>query len=339
MPLERDLSRLKALVSRHRTVPEKKAEKESLYEMKPQELLEQNYGLTFPDHFFTFWEFANTHASLLKYLGDELWGMVLTASQLMGPFDCLKAPAQAQENPLWGARYYNDPPEFLTVAFGRTDGLHWGYYIDDPTFPTFPVVAYYSNDAFELTLVGDTLFEATREELEQHYESCLELMQHGRIEKDVYERRLEQLALLRGALKTYETGERDEVGKAYVAKYGERYGSSQHAIAPTRDGMGIVVQEDLYRPLSGDDICQIRNYRPTPQEIQEKAEEAMYLLAQGYPGAALKLGKDLWISEDFRETSYALLDAAYAALGRELLRTWLNLAIDYRKSCDAKRPA
>jgi Uncharacterised conserved protein (DUF2228) len=306
--------------------------------MKPQELLEQRYGLVFPDHFFTFWEFANTHSSLLKYLGDELWGMVLTADRLMGPFECLKEPAQAQENPLWGARSYNDPPEFLTVAFGRTDGLHWGYYIDDPHSPTFPVVAYYSNDAFELTLVGDTLFEATREEVERHYDGCLELMQDDPEAKETYEQHLDQLALLREALKTYETGERGEVGKAYLAKYGKSYGNSQHVIAPTRDGMGIVVPEELYRPLRGDDICQIRNYRPTPQEIQEKAEEAMHLLAQGYPGAALKLGKDLWIYEDFRETSYAVLDAAYAALDRGLLRTWLNVAIDYRKACDAKRP-
>jgi hypothetical protein len=306
--------------------------------MNQQAFLEQSYGLAFPDHFFTFWEFANAHSSLLKYLGDEIWGMVLTGRQLMGPFDFLKESDHVQGNPLWQARHYNDPPEFLTVAFGRTDGLHWGYYIDDPHSPTFPVVAYFSNDAFELTLVGDTLFEATREELERHYDGCLEMMQHGRIEKDTYERHLDHLALLREALKTYETGQRDEVGKAYVAKYGEMYGSSQHVIAPTCDGMGIVVPEEMYRPLSGEDICHIRNYRPTHQEIQKKAEEAMHFLAQGYPGAALKLGKDLWISENFRETSYALLDAAYAALNREPLRKLLIMAIEYRKSCDAKRP-
>ena len=29
-------------------------------------------------------------------------------------------------------RYYDDPPEFFTVLAGGTDGLHWGYFLDDP---------------------------------------------------------------------------------------------------------------------------------------------------------------------------------------------------------------
>lgn len=304
--------------------------------MNQQELLQQNYDLAFPEHFFAFWEFANRHSALLTYLGNEIWGMVLPGSQLRGPFDCLKESASGRENPLMQARNYNDPPEFLTVAFGRTDGLHWGYYLDDPHAPAFSVVAYYSNDAFELTLVGDTMFEATREEVERHHDGYLKLVRNDPAAADTYKRHLDQLAHLREALKTYETGERAEVGRAYLAKYGESYGSSQQVVAPTRDGMGIVVPEEKYRPLSGEDLCQIRNYRPVQQEIQEKAEEAMHLLAQGYPGAALKLGKDLWIYKDFRETSYALLDAAYVALDRELLRTWLHIAIDYRNACDTK---
>ncbi|HEX2350465.1 MAG TPA: ADP-ribosylation family protein, partial [Ktedonobacterales bacterium] len=96
-----------------------------------RELLERRYGLQFPDNFYAFWEFARAYSPLLEVLGGNLMGMALTASELMGPFELLKVSALAEGNPLWDARYYNDPPEFLTVARGRTDGLHWGYYVDD----------------------------------------------------------------------------------------------------------------------------------------------------------------------------------------------------------------
>ncbi len=305
--------------------------------MNRHTLLEQRYGLQFPESFYAFYEFACAHAELLEFLGRGLMGMSLAGSDLMGPFEFLKTPNLPQGNPIQDARYYNDPPEFLTIAFGRTDGLHWGYYVDDPQSPTFPVVSYYSNDAFELDVVGDTLFEAARDEVESHHNGCLEMVDYDPDAKDTYERRLDQLALLRQALQTHETGERTEVGEDYLTKYHPRNGISRQVIAPTRDGMGIVVPEGKYRPLSGDDAFQIWNYHPTPQEAQERAEKAMELLTQGYPGAALKLGKDLWIYQEHRETSYALLDAAYAALGREWLRERLSEAITYRQECDAKR--
>lgn len=302
-----------------------------------RELLERRYRLQFPDSFYAFWDFARTQSSLLDVLDDNHMGMVLTANRLMGPFAYLNESQPVAGNPLWDARYYNDPPEFLTVAYGRTDGLHWGYYVDDPQSPTFPVVAYYSNDAFELTVVGETLFEALRDEVERKYSSCLEDLEHDPKEKDAYQRRLAHLARVRERLQTYATGERGEVGGEYLAKYTAISGRSRRVVAPTRDGMGIVVPEGKYQPVSGDDPYQIWNYRPTSQEVQAKNEEALQLLAQGYPGAALKLGKDLWVYRDFREASYALLEAAYAALRRELLREWLHMAIAFRTECDAQR--
>jgi Uncharacterised conserved protein (DUF2228) len=303
-----------------------------------RELLERRYRLQFPDSFYAFWEFARTHSSLLDVLGDNLMGMALTGSGLVGPFEFLNESKLVEEDPLWDARYYNDPPEFLTIARGRTDGLHWGYYIDDPQSPTFPVVAYYGNDAFELTVVGDTLFEALRDELEGHYSGCLENIEYDPDGKDTYQRYLDQLARLRERLQTYATGERDEVGEEYSAKYHAMSGLSRRVIAPTRDGMGIVVPDGKYQPLNGDDPSQLWDYRPTSQEVQQRSGEALQLLAQGYPGAALKLGKDLWVYRDFRGASYALLDAAYANLSRELLREWLHMAVAFRNECDAKRP-
>ncbi len=55
--------------------------------------------------------------------------------------------------------------------------------------------------------------------------------------------------------------------------------------------------------------------------------EARQALREGFPGTALKLGKDLWAVGGERHTEYAyeLLDAAYAALGREVLREVLRI--------------
>ncbi len=294
-------------------------------------LLQQTYGFPFPADFFSFWHFANTRSSL--FMKSEI------GIQLTGPFDLLQNPTSisaAHDNPLWKARYYDDPPEFLTVATGPTDGLHWGYYLDDPQKPPFPLAYYYSNDAFELSIAGNTLFEVVRLEIELFYRDNTHYMQ---VEPDSYrasyQTKLARLALLREALQTYETGDRSEVGQEYIKKYSAT-DTYRQITALTRDGMGIVVPAAQYIPLTGDDIFQTWHPTLTTQEVQPRAQEAMQLLNQGYPGAALKLGKDLWLYQNFRDTCYALLDAAYAALNRPLLRKLLKLAIAYRAHCDSK---
>lgn len=289
--------------------------------MNQQTRLEQVYGLPFPESFFTFWEFAQTYSSLLADEGIEL----------VGPFDLLKEAPSIPGNPLWRqARYYNDPPEFLTIACGAMDGLHWGYYVDDPSHPTFPVASYFSGDA-EISMRGDTLFEALRMDIEVDYAACLE-MENERYDPAGNEERIRQISRLRSALQNYEREKRFEEGEAYEDKYPVK----RHISAPTRDGMGIVVPEGSYIPLSGNDPFQRWNYEPGQEDVRKSTTEAMHLLARGYPGAALKLGKDLWFFQEFSEISYALLDAAYTELRRFTLRKWLNTAIAYRQECDAK---
>ena len=110
--------------------------------MNRQKRLEHIYSIPFPDSFFAFWDFAQTHDSLLDLLGIGL----------VGPFDELR---DREDRSGWAARYYDDPPEFLTLAIGSSDGLHWGYYIDDPGHPSFPVVSFYSKDFFSVTVSGE----------------------------------------------------------------------------------------------------------------------------------------------------------------------------------------
>src|SRR5262249_42481499 len=61
-------------------------------------------------------------------------------------------------------------------------------------------------------------------------------------------------------------------------------------------------------------------------KLERLVAEARQALHDGYPGTALKLGKDLWAVGGEHQTMYAyeLLDAAYAALGRDVLRQVLR---------------
>ncbi len=51
----------------------------------------------------------------------------------------------------------------------------------------------------------------------------------------------------------------------------------------------------------------------------------------------IKLGRDLWGWAHEHPESYELLDAAYAALGREPLRRLLAAARGFREHCDSRR--
>src|SRR6516225_6032970 len=133
---------------------------------KRREQLRALYGFDWPEDLFHFWEFVNRLRPL-----DPLNALIDTLHlQLTGPFDVLagRFDGRTPHHPIllhW--RYYNDPPEFFTVLTGDIDGLHWGYWIDDPRTGKGSVACYYANDAFEITPGGDSLFEAVRLDLEE----------------------------------------------------------------------------------------------------------------------------------------------------------------------------
>src|SRR6185295_13090157 len=113
-------------------------------------LLAGHYGLELPDDFFAFAEFARELAGRGLALADEP-----LAIRLGSAFDVCRSDFVADGfNPLWDSRYPNDPPEFLTILHGHTDGLHWGYYVDDPATANFPVASYYHRDAFVIGVAG-----------------------------------------------------------------------------------------------------------------------------------------------------------------------------------------
>src|SRR5262245_8934778 len=102
--------------------------------------LRQFYGVDFPDDLFALWDRA---CELDSDHPRQAFGVL--GVYLCGPFDVLagKYDAAPPEKPLWlEDRSYWDPPEFFTIFWGDMDGLHWGYWFDDPSRPPTCVASY-----------------------------------------------------------------------------------------------------------------------------------------------------------------------------------------------------
>jgi hypothetical protein len=297
---------------------------------KRRRQLHDLYGFDFPEDLFAFWEFAGRRRPLepLAALADGL------DLQLVGPFEVLagrfdgRTPRYSQ---FLHWRYYSDPPEFFTVLAGGGDGLHWGYYLDDPHSGPPCVAAYYAADAFEISGEGNTLFEAVRLWLEESYRTCVEDRDHFPDQAGELEGAMRTLDTLRADLCRVATGDRPQTGEEYLQKYQGVSRRWDLVTARTMEGMGVVVPPETYRPLSVKDRRLWARLRKddNPRDL---VDEAMRALGEGFPGTALKLGKDLWAAGGEHQTmySYDLLDAAYAALGRDVLRRVLRAHREHR---------
>ncbi|HTU19323.1 MAG TPA: ADP-ribosylation family protein [Gemmataceae bacterium] len=282
------------------------------------------YGFDFPEDFFRFWEFVNRLQPL-----EPLKALLDLSIQLVGPFEILAGRFDnrtPRHSLLLHWRYSLDPPEFFTVLAGGGDGLHWGYYLDDPAAGRGCIASYYASDAFELSVDGDDLFEAVRLWLEEFQGDCELDYSYGSIEDPEYEQTLATISELRRSLLRYGTQKRRKVGAAYVDRYAGRAANRGAVVAETYENMGIGVPPANYRPLSRSDE-ELWPYLCGNDDPAVVVEEARKALRDGFPGTALKLGKDLWAIGGERHTAYAyeLLDAAYAALGRDVLREVLRV--------------
>ncbi len=281
-------------------------------------LVRRLYGFNFPPDLPAFWEFAKRLRPLEPLRALEELGVTL-----VGPFDVLEGRFDGRTphlSQLLHWRYHDDPPEFFTVLYGG-NGLHWGYYLDDPRLGQGCVASYYAGDVLEITAEGDTLFEAVRLHLEMRYRDYLEDEAIG-LAGGEEERSLDRV---RERILPLATGDRPETGQEYEERYPASSRRTSSVVARTRDGMGIVVPESAYRPLSLSDKQLWRRLRKE-DDPADLVEEARRALSEGFRGTALKLGKDLWASGRKCHAAYAfeLLDGAYAALGRDVLREVLR---------------
>jgi hypothetical protein len=288
--------------------------------------LRAEYGFDFPDDFYRFWEFVNRLSPLdpLHALADA------TDIVLVGPFEILSGRFDGRvpkRSLLLHWRYYFDPSEFFTVLAGSGDGLHWGYVLDDPDRrPEGGVADYYARDAYEISTDGDTLFEAVRLQLEFcHADHALD-HEYGLEDAAENASNLARLEGLRRRLMDCATWDRPEVGEEYTERYAGVSSRNDRIVAQTWGGLGAVAPPERYRPLSVADKRLWKAMFKKKFDPRPLVEEARQALEDGYPATALKLGRDLWATGEERTMKYGyeLLDAAYAALGRETLRRVLR---------------
>jgi hypothetical protein len=292
-----------------------------------EQRLRDFYGFAFPDDFFRFREFMDR-------LPPGILGEACDMHPAF-PFDVAdgKPPIDYPDRRHWQDRYYHDLPEFITLFTGTTDGLHYGYVFDAPgELP--PVVAHYwHSDTFQHTIDGDTLFEATRWHVEKAESDFLE-MADDPSEAEYCRDRLEQVATVRAQLSSFWGKDREQTGEDYLSEF---HGSHwREPVAKTWDGLGIVVPAEGYTKLATDPWA---GYQADPQrrEVEELVAEATQALRAGRPGAALQLGRNLWVWASEFPVCYSLLDAAYSALGREPLRRLMAEAREWREFCDNRR--
>lgn len=272
-----------------------------------QQKLREHYGLTFPSDFFEFWNFV-------QWLNpeDPLNALEVDLEiNLVGPFEVLSGRFDEQQPQLpfivhW--RFYRDPPEFFTVLSGQVEGLHWGYYFDDSNTSPSSVCQYYQNDAYQLQNSGSTLFDAVETYIEEKLEGIQADIEEGLEELEDWQEQIAQLNELSAKLQQFQ-----------ASRTTATFSQARVPTAPTWDEMGIVVPPELYRPL-------------VKHTKDEKLLEAREALEAGFPGTALKFGKDLWSlhSEEWEPQAIALLDAAYAALNRPLLQQVLRAHLQHR---------
>ena len=165
-------------------------------------ILREIYGFDFPNDFFEFYEFSQENPSFFRGgLAGYESPLGISLGNVFNVFE--KKNDFKNSHTLKTDRYYNDPPEFFTLLRGNSDGLHWGYYVDAPGELPPVISSYYSNDAFELSYNGVSLFEMLRAELESCFEGALENINDPEYENS--ENHLQDLNEMREKLKNYET--------------------------------------------------------------------------------------------------------------------------------------
>lgn len=127
--------------------------------------IREHFGFTPPDDFHLFWEFARSHQPGAP---QDAFNSLVGIS-LVGPFDVL-AGRFAKETPRYDPalhwRYFGDPPEFVTILTGGTDGLHWGYVTKEPNSAPIGIAGYYAYDDVTLFQASPSPWGVLRSELE-----------------------------------------------------------------------------------------------------------------------------------------------------------------------------
>ncbi|GIJ57199.1 ADP-ribosylation family protein [Virgisporangium aurantiacum] len=275
-----------------------------MYERHPAvaERVQRVYGLRLPRHlavFCAFWESAD-HAERAALNDLMVWPFGLTeyfADDGLG----LRARDGLDER-LHG-RYLCDPPEFVTVLSGGSDGLHYGLWYDDPAEVPTLIVHNYARDSAETwtsgyrTLLGE-LYGLTRTVLEDHGD----------------EASAEMRSLL-DTLDWFVDADNEAVeadGPVWWAGFQRQ--NTAVSVFPQLPG-------DAGDPQLGRSRARLKELRAGGAEAAAWIAHAEAELAAGRPALALAVGGELhWLAGDEdREVARRLRADGYRLLGRDAI--------------------
>ena len=225
--------------------------------------------------------------------------------------DGLLLPATADERLHF--RYRCDPPEFVTIFSGNSDGGHWGLWYDDPHELPRLVVHNYARDDACTGPCKPTLLATLRE---------------GLYSRELRAHEYPHLSRVRAWFDECARHEQQSYRAEGIKPPPPR---SQSCVA----GMDPVVPGAVLPPDLADHAAQqlrYETYRERPAEAAPWVEQARRELAEGSPLRALFLGRELhYVDPDaLRETAAELMIGAYRALGRDALADVVRVHHDHR---------
>ena len=270
----------------------------------------RTHGIVVPDGLFAYWGFAR---SLDPDARAALHDIGVGPGGLVEVFDALVAASAdpARLGTLGGldvrleSRYYRDPPELFTFAYGTTDGLHYGLWFDDARLAPQGIGSYYAHADGGIALDRLSPLQLVRDEAEQYQEVMDEGEALAEVEEpefrdilrfraDVLLESLDDWAAAGGGSAEDDPGLAPEVPRLATADGAGAFAPG----SPAATGM-----------LTGDSTA-----------LVDLAGET---LKRGDPAEMLCLGRDLaWGSARHRSREILardLLVRAYRALGREAL--------------------
>lgn len=210
-------------------------------------------------------------------------------------------------------RYRRDPPEFVTVFSGNSDGGHWGLWYDEPRELPRLVAFNYARDDGVTGPCAPTLLGALRKDMTREEHDPEEWPHAARILAWLDEVHVLELA----AHSDEKIGPPPPRGDSNIA-----------GMDPVLDGVtlpedlvGYRAQQARYELLRGD-----------PEPVRALIAAARRELDAGRPLRALFLGRELhWRDGDaLREEAGALLIDAYRAAGRPELAEVARIHIEHR---------
>jgi hypothetical protein len=262
------------------------------------------YGLIAPRHLITW-------AALVRSLNSfERRGLAFigrSAGGIMAWFEDggLELSARDGLDPRLDARFRCDPPELVTIAWGDSDGLHYGLWYDDPAYPPTTIVANYARDSAETW--------------DQRLPSMILLLrkQIDELMRNTNEPKQANLAALAAAV------------ESFVELDGQLREADPKSIwAGVRRPQILGDMGPALRPSDGDprgrhveSRDRAAAFQARGFEVQTWLKRAQAELEAGKPAFALVLGRELhWFdAEEYREVGLKLLVGAYRALGRDAL--------------------